>query len=136
MTPSPSAQKTYEAALKARTHSHSPYSKFKVGAAFKLRGVDTPVSGCNVENASFGATICAERVALHTAVASLGKVDPEFLVVVTGEAKATVPCALCLQSLAEFCKDEMPVYLGNEQGILRELKLRDLLPHPFRNFEV
>lgn len=133
------AAKTVEAALKAalktRTHSHSPYSGFKVGAALKLKGVDVPVTGTNVENASFGATICAERAAIFRAVAEHGKIKPEFIVVATSEEKATVPCALCLQVMAEFCGDKMPVYLGNEKGIQREIKLLDLLPEPFRSFE-
>jgi homotetrameric cytidine deaminase len=124
----------FQVALTARMHSYSPYSKFKVGAALKLKGVDVAIGGCNIENASFGATICAERVALHRAIAGQGKIHPEFLIVVTGEEKATVPCALCLQSLAEFCPDNMPVYLGNEKLIQREMLFKDLLPHPFRQF--
>lgn len=125
----------HKAALKTRNHSYSPYSKFKVGAALKLKGVTKPITGCNVENASYGATICAERTAILSAVVTHGRLDPEFLVVVTGEAKATVPCALCLQMLAEFAKDDLPVYLGNARGILRTLTLRDLLPEPFRAFK-
>jgi cytidine deaminase len=129
-------QQAYEQALKARSHSHSPYSRFKVGAAFKFKGQAEIVAGCNVENASFGATICAERVALHSAVARWGRIRPEFIVVVTGEAKATVPCALCLQTLAEFCADDLSIYLGNEQNLLKHYRLRDLLPYPFRSFKV
>lgn len=125
----------YKSALKARLNAHAPYSNFKVGAAFGLKGESKPVAGCNVENASYGGTICAERVALNAAVAQYGKITPEFLVVVTGEAKATVPCALCLQSLAEFCADGMPIYLANEKGIQRQVKLKDLLPEPFRSFK-
>jgi cytidine deaminase len=68
----------FQIALTARMHSHSPYSKFKVGAALKIQGVDVAIGGCNIENASFGATICAERVALHRAIAGHGKIQPEF----------------------------------------------------------
>jgi cytidine deaminase len=128
-------EKAYKQALSSRSHSHSPYSRFAVGAALKLRGKAQSIGGCNVENASFGATICAERVALHAAVAQEGKIDPEFIVVVTAETKATVPCALCLQSLAEFCGDDFVVYLGNEKEILKKYKFHELLPHPFRNFK-
>lgn len=131
----PDVEKAYKLAIATRQNSHSPYSKFKVGAALKLKGVDQPIGGCNVENASFGATMCAERTALFAAVALHGRIKPEFLVVVTGEAKATVPCALCLQALAEFCADDMKVYLGNEQGILSEKTFKDFLPFPFRAFE-
>lgn len=128
-------EKAYKQALSSRSHSHSPYSHFSVGAALKLRGKEQAVGGCNIENASYGGTICAERVALHTAVSQNGKVDPEFIVVVTGEANATVPCALCLQSLAEFCSDDFVVYLGNEKSLLSKFTLKELLPHPFRNFK-
>lgn len=128
-------QKAYKIALKARRNSHSPYSKFKVGAALKLGGEDEAVGGCNVENASFGATMCAERTALFRAVAKYGKIKPEFLVIVTGEKNATVPCGLCLQALAEFCDDDMKVYLGNEEEILAEKKFKDFLPQAFRVFE-
>ncbi len=124
----------YAEALKIRAHSHSPYSRFAVGAALKLRDNPRAVGGCNVENASFGATICAERVALHAAVAQEGSINPEFIVVVTGEEDATVPCALCLQTLAEFCADDFKIYLGNTQTLLKSYSLRDLLPYPFRHF--
>ena len=130
-------EKAYRAALNARTRSHSPYSRFAVGAALKLTGQDNAIGGCNVENASFGATICAERVALHSAVSQFGgDLKPEFMIVVTGEKEATVPCALCLQSMAEFCGDDFTIYLGNEAALLRKLTLKDLLPLPFRSFEV
>jgi cytidine deaminase len=128
-------EKAYKQALSSRSHSYSPYSRFAVGAALKLRGKSQSIGGCNVENASFGATMCAERAALHTAVASEGEIDPEFIVIVTAEAKATVPCALCLQSLAEFCSDGFVVYLGNEKQILKKYTLHELLPHPFRHFK-
>lgn len=135
MKVSQDVEKAYKQALSSRSHSYSPYSRFAVGAAVQVRGVDLPIGGCNVENASYGATICAERVALHAAVSLYGHIDPEFIVVVTGEAKATVPCALCLQTLAEFCKDDCLVYLGNEQTLLQKYTLKELLPHPFRNFQ-
>lgn len=125
----------FQAAVNARNHSYSPYSRFKVGAALQVRGVADPVGGCNVENASYGATICAERTALLRAVAEHGQIRPEFLVVITGEPKATVPCALCLQMLAEFADDNLPIYLGNTKRILKSYKLRDLLPKPFRAFK-
>lgn len=102
----------------------------------KLKGSDEAVAGCNVENASFGATMCAERTALFAAVAAQGsKIKPEFLVIVTGEPEATVPCGLCLQALAEFCPDKMDVYLGNEKGLIEKKKFADFLPHAFRAFE-
>lgn len=129
-------EKAYKQALSARKNSHSPYSKFKVGAALQVKGKPDAILGCNVENASFGATMCAERTALFATVAAHGpKIKPEFLVIVTGEPDATVPCGLCLQALAEFCPDKMDVYLGNEEGLIGKKKFSDFLPHAFRAFE-
>lgn len=128
-------QKAYKIALEARRNSYSPYSKFKVGAALKIKGHAEAVAGCNVENASYGATMCAERTALFSAIAQHGKIKPEYIVIVTGEKNATVPCGLCLQALAEFCPDKMKVYLGNEKEILAEKTFKDFLPHAFRVFE-
>lgn len=127
-------QQVYQEALKARSRAHAPYSKFAVGAAVKLKGIDQPVVGCNVENASFGATVCAERSALLSAVSQHGTLQPEYIVIVTGEDGATQPCALCLQVMAEFCADEMPVYMANLKGVQKKLTFKELLPHPFRAF--
>lgn len=136
MKVSKSVEIALKAALSARKNAHAPYSRFKVGAALQLRGEKEPITGCNVENASFGGTICAERTAIFKAVADHGKLKPEFLVVATNEKNATVPCALCLQVIAEFAKDDLPIYLGNEAGVQKSYKLSDLLPYPFRAFEV
>lgn len=135
MKTSSDVQKAYKIAKVTRQQAHAPYSHFKVGAALKLKNVEEAIGGCNVENASFGATMCAERTALFSSVAQYGKIQPEFLVIVTGEAKATVPCGLCLQALAEFCPDEMKVYLGNEHDLIAEKTFKDFLPHAFRVFE-
>ncbi len=136
MRASAKVKKAYHLALLARQRAHCPYSKFKVGAALQIAGKAEAIPGCNVENASFGATMCAERSAIFAAISKYGKIAPEFLVIVTGEAKATVPCGLCLQVLAEFCPDEMPIFLGNEKGPIEERKLVDFLPRAFRVFKV
>ncbi|MBX3023036.1 MAG: cytidine deaminase [Bdellovibrionales bacterium] len=128
-------EKAWQTALKARANAHSPYSKFKVGAALKLKGVAEAIPGCNVENASFGATICAERTAFTQAVAWHGRFEPEFLIVATDEVQATVPCALCLQVIAEFSSDNLPIYLANTEGVQKQYTLKDLLPYPFRAFK-
>lgn len=129
-------QQAFEVACAAQTRAHAPYSKFKVGAALKLLDRATAVAGCNVENASYGATVCAERTAIQSATAQFGKSRPEFLVVVVGSERASPPCALCLQVLAEFAGDELPIYLGNRQGIQSRHTLGELLPYPFRSFTV
>ncbi len=129
-------QKAYSVAKAAKKRAYAPYSHFQVGAALKVKGQEQLILGCNVENASFGATVCAERVALLSARATVGEFEPEFLIVLTDEVEATVPCALCLQVLAEFAPDNLPIYLANSKKVLKRLELKDLLPHPFRSFVV
>lgn len=128
-------RKAHELATHARTRAHVPYSHFAVGAAAKLRDSDQIVTGCNIENASFGATVCAERNAIFKAVCEHGSVGFEFMVVVTEEQPPAVPCALCLQVMAEFCDPEMEIHLATPREILRTLRFRELLPHPFTTFE-
>ena len=126
----------WQAALRARENAFVPYSNFQVGAAVQLSDRPEIVVGCNVENASYGATMCAERSAIFSACSQFGKPAIEYIVVVTGEPEATVPCGLCLQVMAEFCHPSMMVYSGNQDGITGQWALRDLLPKPFTNFQV
>jgi len=121
-------QKAFVAALAAREKAHAPYSNFKVGAAVLLED-GTIVSGCNVENSSFGATICAERNAICATVAKFGNVHAKALVLVTEPAAS--PCGLCLQVLSEFCGPELPIYQCTPKTIGIALPLRDFLPRPF-----
>lgn len=119
-------------AAEARRHSHSPYSRFAVGAALKLKGRDVYVPGCNVENASFGGTICAERSAVVSAVSQYGKVEFESITVVTDSLPPAYPCAFCRGVLSEFCGPELAVYLATPDGVKVTTTLGDLLPHPFK----
>lgn len=119
-------------ATEARRHSYSPYSKFAVGAALKLKGRDVYVPGCNVENASFGGTICAERSALVAAVSQYGKVEFESVTVVTDTDPPAYPCAFCRGVLSEFCGPDLAVYLATPEGVKITTTLGDLLPHPFK----
>jgi cytidine deaminase len=121
----------YEAARKVRENAHAPYSEFKVGVALKLRGQPDLVTGCNVENASYGLTICGERNAFFHAVAKYQHIDPEYIVVVTDSEPPAPPCGLCLQAMAEFCQPTFEVYLANLKGIQQKFLLRELLPKPF-----
>jgi cytidine deaminase len=121
-------QKAYAAALKALENAHAPYSKFKVGAAFLLEN-GAIVPGCNVENSSFGATICAERNAVCACVAQHGGVKAKALVLVT-DPKAS-PCGICLQVISEFCSGELPIYLSDPSGLGQPVPLRNFLPLPF-----
>ena len=124
----------YKNALAARENSYSPYSHFKVGAAVKFKGVEQVFYGCNVENASYVATICAERNAIWSGVAAVGKQDMEYLIVVADQKDPVPPCALCLQVISEFYDAEMPIYLGNLQGLQKVYKLKEILPVPFNSF--
>lgn len=124
-------QKAFEVALGAQKNSHSPYSKFAVGAAIKFHGDETLYPGCNVENASYGATVCAERSAIFSRVSQKGGATIEFIVVLAHTQKPTLPCALCLQVMNEFCQKDFPVYMGNTEGLTKKLNFRELLPHSF-----
>jgi len=124
-------KKTYREALKARLRAHAPYSRYRVGSAIMVG--KRIFAGCNVENASYGGTICAERSAIVAAKAQIsGPLNPKWIVVVTGNKKPATPCGLCLQFLAEFCSDSFPVYLANPSGIQSVLTLGELMPHAFR----
>jgi homotetrameric cytidine deaminase len=124
------AHETFEKARASRERAYAPYSGFKVGAAMKTRSGEI-YGGCNVENASYGATICAERGAIMAAIADEGSVEFEHLVVVTAADPPSVPCALCLQVISEFCGEDFPIHLADQEGIRRSVRLGELLPHPF-----
>lgn len=119
-------------ALRARRGSYAPYSKFMVGAALMVSGGKVVITGANVENASYGLTICAERAALAAAVAA-GHRRFEAIAVAAPGAGAVFPCGACLQVLAEFCGPDFDVILvpASRPAMARDFKLRDLLPHAF-----
>lgn len=127
-----SPQDLFREALRAREHSYSPYSRFKVGAALEIVGIEEPVLGTNVENASYGATICAERAAILAAISRYGRLPFVALAVVADCDPYVVPCASCLGVLAEFCDPDFPIHCGNLSGLQRTFRLGDLLPNPFR----
>jgi cytidine deaminase len=115
-------------ARKARGRAKAPYSKFKVGAA--LESADGEVySGCNIENASYGLTICAERVALVKAL-SEGAKKFVNIAIVTNAKKLTPPCGACRQLLWEYCGN-IPVHMSNASARVETYRLGELLPLPF-----
>ena len=116
----------------ARKRAHAPYSDYKVGAALLTRS-GAIFAGCNVENASYGACICAERNAICQMVAA-GESDPIACVVVTGGGKPASPCGICRQVLAEFATDMTVVLVGEApRGITKKTTtLAKLLPDAFR----
>lgn len=120
------------AARAVRRHAHAPYSRFRVGAAVRNRRGEV-FTGCNVENASLGAGICAERGAVLQAVASgLRPGDLDAVAVYTSAAKPTPPCGMCLQFLVEFGA-EARVLLAGPRGV-RATSMPELYPFPFRSF--
>lgn len=121
-----------EVAREARRHSYSPYSHFAVGAALKLKDRDVYVPGCNVENASFGGTICAERSAVVAAVSQFGPVEFESITVVTDTTPPAYPCAFCRGVLSEFCGPELEIHLATPDGVKISTTLGEILPHPFK----
>jgi cytidine deaminase len=114
-------------ARQARRRAHAPFSGFKVGAA--LRGEGTIVTGCNVESASYGLTLCAERVAAVKAV-SEGLRRFDAIAIVTDKGRLTPPCGACRQFLWELCGD-IWVHAANTRGQSRTMRLSELLPMPF-----
>jgi cytidine deaminase len=116
------------AAAFARENAHPPYSGFKVGAALEDSSGQVH-TGCNIENASYGLTVCAERVAIWKAM-SEGVRTFRRIAVVTGADKLTTPCGACRQLMWEFCGD-IEVILGNLQGESRIVRLQELLPDAF-----
>ncbi len=116
------------AATEARERAFAPYSGFRVGAAL-LATDGTVVTGCNVESASYGLTICAERVALVKGI-SEGRTRFTAVAVVADTEKLTPPCGACRQLLWEFAPDAT-VTLANLQGLSAEYTMRELLPHGF-----
>ncbi|MFA7567942.1 MAG: cytidine deaminase [Alkalispirochaeta sp.] len=127
-------EETYLHAKNVRTRAYTPYSRFKVGAALHIASDDTVIEACNVENVSYGATVCAERNAVFAAVARYGSVPADYMVLVTDSSPPAVPCALCLQVLQEFLPPEFPIHLANLEGIQRTITLGELLPVPFDSF--
>ncbi|MCM2322081.1 MAG: cytidine deaminase [Oligoflexia bacterium] len=123
-------EELWKAATAARNHSHSPYSKAKVGAA--IRTTDGRVfAGCNVENASYGGTVCAERGAVQTAVAALGKIQLKEVLVITDATPPWPPCGFCRQVIAEFATEETLVHACNTQGECKTLPFSELFPNAF-----
>ena len=117
-----------EAAKQARENAHAPYSNFRVGAA--LRSTSGRIfGGCNVENATYGLTMCAERVAIFKAV-SEGERGFSAIAVVTDTEVLTPPCGACRQLIWEFCGD-IPVSMANLKGKIEVMQMKELFPRPF-----
>jgi len=124
----PENQSLIAAAAAARLRSVAPFSRFLVGAALQT-DTGKVFTGCNVESASFGLTVCAERVAVWKAL-SEGERNFSRLAIVADTESLTPPCGTCRQIIWEFCKSAT-VVLANLRGQQEELKVSDLLPRAF-----
>lgn len=121
-------QKLFEAAESARQRAHAPYSKFHVGAAIACDD-GSLAAGCNVENASYGLTVCAERNAVGAMV--LAGRTPRAVAIVVDSREPTPPCGMCRQVLAEFGDASLEVRSRTPAGAEKTWTLGELLPHAF-----
>ena len=117
----------------AAENSYAPYSNFHVGAALLLEGPEAHIlTGCNVENASYRLTTCAEQTAITRAVATHGPgIRLRALLVLNRENKPCQPCGACRQAIAEFANPETPVFFTDHTGKLTHLSIAGLLPASF-----
>ena len=122
-------QALIDAARSAREHAHAPYSHFNVGAALRAKS-GRIFTGCNVENATFGLTVCAERVAVWKAISEGERDGFDSVAVVTESDTLTPPCGACRQILWEFCGDA-EIILANLKGQVEVYRLSALFPKPF-----
>jgi cytidine deaminase len=124
----PDDQSLIDAARAARDRAYAPYSNFRVGAALRTKSGKI-ILGCNIENATLGLTLCAERCAIFKAISD-GEREFEAIAVVCDTEILTPPCGPCRQIIWEFCGD-IPVVLANLKGKIERETARSLLPRPF-----
>jgi cytidine deaminase len=118
-------------AWNAREKSYSPYSQRKVGAAIRLKSGEI-FTGCNIENASFGGTVCAERVAVWNAISKMGPhIEIQDVAVATDSNPAWPPCGFCRQVINEFKTNSTSIHLINATGVEKTFSFNELLPHSF-----
>ena len=129
MTP----EKLCELAKEAMTHAYAPYSGYQVGAALLCKD-DSVYLGCNLENAAFSPTVCAERTAFFKALFD-GHREFTAIAVCGGKngviTKTSPPCGVCRQVMAEFCKEDFRIYLTDESNTIYEYSLAQVLPMGF-----
>ncbi len=123
-----SEQELIDAATKVRDHAYAPFSNFRVGSAIETDDGQI-IDGCNVESASYGLTVCAERVAIWKAI-SEGKRKIKHIAVVADTEELTPPCGVCRQIIWEFGGD-IPVIMANLKGKVETVQMKDLLPRAF-----
>lgn len=123
-------------AIKARESAYIPYSKFGVGAAILLND-GTIIHGANIENISYGLSNCAERSALFSTYSQGFNKDDIKAMAIVGDTKAPIsPCGACRQVMDELLGEDVPIYLANLQGDVKEVRIKDLLPYSFKEIEL
>ena len=123
----------HEMAISAMGFAYSPYSQKKIGASLRLANGKT-YSGCNIENASYGGTVCAERVAIWKAYSeNSSQIKISEVVVVSDELSPWPPCGFCRQVMAEFAQPDTKIILINLKNVEKTFLFKDLLPEAFRS---
>lgn len=117
-------------ALLARGEAHAPYSKRRIGAALRTKD-GQQFTGCNVENASYGATVCAERVAIFKAVSEGAEFPVQEIWVASDAKEPWPPCGMCRQVLAEFATPQTKIHTINPQGVVRNFIFSEIFPEAF-----
>lgn len=130
----PDAGELVSLALRARKNAYVPYSHFHVGAAV-VADNGRSYTGCNIENASYGATICAERTAVAKAVSD-GARRILAIAISSDSDHNTMPCGICRQVLSEFCAPDMPLYLSDKNGNFNTYRFDEILPHAFKQSDM
>ena len=124
----------FETAMAVKKNAFAPFSHFHVGAAI-LTEKGNVYRGCNVENASLGGTICAERGAAMASVAGEGYSRFRTIAIASGSDEPAPPCAICRQFLSQFTDGDVPVYLvSTRTGVVKKFDFSELMPYPFTEF--
>lgn len=123
-------KKLLAAAKTAQKNAYAPYSKFKIGAAI-LTDSRKIFAGCNVENSSYGGTICAERAAIFNAIQAHGKMKIKEVVVVSSSKDPWPPCGFCRQVIAEFALPDTKIHIANSQEIKKTFRFDEIFPESF-----
>lgn len=126
---------TYINAIEVMKNSYSPYSKFKVGASIKLKNGEY-ILGCNVENVSYGLTICAERNALFQMISKgYNKSDVVEMCIVADTNDVIKPCGACRQVMLELLNKDTKIILSNMSNLKKEVTVEELIPYGFEEIE-
>ena len=124
-----------EKAIEGRKNAYVPYSNFMVGAAVLLKD-GTIITGCNVENASYGFSMCAERNTLFKMVSMGYRKEDTVAMAVVGDTEGPIsPCGACRQVMVELLNPNTKIYLANLQGKVKEMTLEELLPYSFKELK-